>query len=85
MTAAVVDQERVTAAFRRRDCVGFLGVDVVAIAVEEELQVEGDETREAGFVEPLGVDLRQPERDHPEPVMSGTYGIQENLPGTRRP
>jgi hypothetical protein len=58
VTAAVVDHERVTAELRRRDCVGFLGVDVVAMAGEEELQVEGRETREAGFVEPLGVDPR---------------------------
>jgi len=35
VAAAVVDQERVTAELRRRDCVGFLGVDVVAMAGEE--------------------------------------------------
>jgi len=74
VAAAVVDRERVTAEFRRRDCVGFLGVDVVAMAGEEELQVEGHETREAGFVEPLGVDLRLGLRE--EVVVT----LPENLP-----
>jgi hypothetical protein len=55
------------------------------MASKEELQVEGNESSQAGFVERVGVDLRQPERDRLEPVMFGTYGIQENLPGTRRP
>ena len=33
VTAAVVDQQRVTAELRRRDCVEFLGVGVVAVPV----------------------------------------------------
>jgi len=42
VTAAVVDQQRVTAELRRRDCVGFLEeVDVVAMIGEQELEVEG--------------------------------------------
>jgi hypothetical protein len=48
----------VTAKFRRRDCVEVLGVDVVAMAGEQELEVEGREPSEAGFVEPLCLDLR---------------------------
>ena len=58
VTAAVVDEQRVTAKFRRRDCVEILGVDVVAVAGEQELEVEGRESSEAGFVEPLCVDFR---------------------------
>jgi len=58
VTAAVVDQQRVTAELRRRDCVGFLGVDVVAMIGEQELEVEGRESSEAGFVERLRIDLR---------------------------
>jgi len=58
VAAAVVDQERVTTELRRRDCVGFLGVEVVAMAGEQELEVEGRESSEAGFVEPVCVDLR---------------------------
>ena len=54
----VVAQEGVTAELRRRNCVEFLGVDVVAMASEQELEVEGRESGEAGFVEPLCVCLR---------------------------
>ena len=58
VAATVVDQESVTTQLRRRDCVEFLGVDVVAMAREQELEVECGESGEAGFVEPLCVDLR---------------------------
>jgi hypothetical protein len=58
VAAAVVDQQRVTAELRRRDCVEVLGVDVVAVAGEQELEVEGCESSEAGFVERLRIDLR---------------------------
>jgi hypothetical protein len=58
VAATVVDQESVTTQLRRRDCVEFLGVDVVAVAGEQELEVEGRESSEAGFVERLRVDLR---------------------------
>ena len=58
VTAAVVDEQRVTAKFRRRDCVEILGVEVVAMAGEQELEVEGCEPSKAGFVERRRVDLR---------------------------
>ncbi|NHX37971.1 hypothetical protein G9C84_16230 [Halolamina sp. R1-12] len=58
MAAAVVDQQRVTAELRRRDCVEVLGVDVVAMAGKQELEVEGRKSSEAGFVERRRVDLR---------------------------
>jgi len=48
----------VTTQLRRRDCVEVLGVDVVAVAGKQELEVEGREPTEAGFVERLRVDLR---------------------------
>jgi len=48
----------VTAELRWRDGVELLGVDVVAMAGEQELEVEGRESSEAGFVERLRVDLR---------------------------
>ena len=41
VAAAVVDQQRVTAELRRRDCIEVLRVDVVAMASEQELEVEG--------------------------------------------
>ena len=58
VAAAVVDQQRVTAELRRRDGIEALGVDVVAVAGEQELEVEGRESSEAGFVVRLCVDLR---------------------------
>jgi hypothetical protein len=48
----------VTAELRRRDCVEILRVDVVAVAGKQELELEGRESSEAGFVERLRVDLR---------------------------
>ena len=58
VAATVVNQEGVTTELRRRDFVKFLGVDVVAMAGEQELEVEDREPSEAGFVERLRVDLR---------------------------
>jgi stage V sporulation protein SpoVS len=58
VAAAVVDQQRVTAELRRRDYVEVFGVDVVAVPGEQELEVEGRESSEAGFVERLRVDFR---------------------------
>jgi hypothetical protein len=58
VAAAVVDQQRVTAELRRRDCVEVFGVEVVAMASEQELEVEGREPSEACFVERRRVDLR---------------------------
>jgi hypothetical protein len=54
----VVDQQRVTAELRRRDGVELLGVDIVAVVGEQELEVEGCEPSKAGFVERLRIDLR---------------------------
>jgi hypothetical protein len=48
----------VTAERRRREFVERLGVDVVAVAGEQELEVVGREPSETGFVERLRVDLR---------------------------
>jgi len=48
----------VTAELRRRDFVKSLGVEVVAVVSEQELEVERGETSEPGFVEPFCVDLR---------------------------
>ena len=53
VAAAVVDEQRVTAERRRRECVKFLRVDVVTVSGKQELEVEGREQREAGFVEVL--------------------------------
>ena len=47
-----------TAELRWREGVGFLGVEVVAMAGEQELEVERGESSEAGFVESVCVDLR---------------------------
>ena len=58
VATAVVDQQRVTAEPRRRDCVEVFGVDVVAVAGKQELEVEGREPSEACFVERLRIDLR---------------------------
>ncbi len=57
-SAAVVDEQRVTAELRRRDYIESLGVDLVAVAGKQELGVEGREPSEAGFVERLCVGLR---------------------------
>ena len=58
VAATVVDQESVTTQLRRRDCVEFLGVNVVAVAGEQELEIKRREPREAGFVESVCVYLR---------------------------
>ena len=58
VTAAVVDQQRVTTQLRRRDGVGLLGVEVVAMIGEQELEAEGRESSEPRFVERLRVDFR---------------------------
>ncbi len=47
VAAAIVDQQCVTTELRRRDCVKLLGVDVVLMAGEQELEVEGRESSEA--------------------------------------
>jgi len=48
----------VTTQLRRRNFLYVFGVEVVAVVGEEELEVEGRESSEPGFVEPLRVDLR---------------------------
>ena len=58
VAAAGLDQKRVTTQLRWRDCVDLLGVEVVVVAGEEELEVEGRESSDAGFMEHVGVDLR---------------------------
>jgi hypothetical protein len=58
VAAAVVDEQCVTAELRRRDCVQFLRAEVVVVAGEQELEIERCESSEAGFREPLRVDLR---------------------------
>ena len=57
VVAAVVDQQRVTAQLRRRDGIEIVRIEVVAVAGEQELEVEGGESSEASFVERLRVDL----------------------------
>lgn len=54
----VVDQQRVTAELRRRHCIEFRRVAVVAVRSQQELEVECCELRQSGFVVVLGVDLR---------------------------
>jgi hypothetical protein len=58
VAAAVGDQKPVTAEVRRRDVLCFLGVEVVAVAGDPNLEVVGGEPRRAGFVEVLHIDLR---------------------------
>ena len=57
VTAAVVDQQCVTAELRRGYVVKSLGVAVVAVVSEQELAVEQGETSKPGFGAPVRVDL----------------------------
>lgn len=57
MAAFVINQQRVTTKFRRRDGLYILRVEVVAIAGQQKLKVERYKPSETGFVEVLGIDL----------------------------